>query len=207
MRLQSLCVYCGSSPGARPEFTQAAQELGEELAIRGIRLIYGGGNVGLMGRIADAALARGGAVIGVIPHHLADLELAHTGATEMHRVNSMHERKAMMAELSDGFIAMPGGIGTLEELFEVMTWLQLGLHPKPVGLLNVAGFYDGLLWFLDHLVDERFLRPEHRAMLISDDDVNSLLHRMETFEGAGIGKWLDREEAATASAATAPPSL
>jgi uncharacterized protein (TIGR00730 family) len=189
--MKSVCVYCGSSPGSHPIYAQTAHEVGRALAEAGIRLIYGGGNVGIMGRIADGALSAGGEVIGVIPHHLADKELAHPGATEMIRVNSMHERKQMMADLADGFIALPGGIGTLEELFEVLTWLQLGLHSKPIGLLNVAGFWDSLLVFLDQLVAQRFLKQEHRAMLLVADELPELLRIMNTFQAPDAGKWLD----------------
>ncbi len=191
MPFQRLCIYCGSSPGARADYAVAARTCGRELAERRIALVYGGGNVGMMGILADAVLDHGGEVIGVIPHHLADKELAHTRATAMHRVNSMHERKQLMADLSDGFIALPGGIGTLEELFETLTWLQLGLHAKPVGLLNIDGFFDSLLSFVDHLVNERFLRAEHRAMLIVDNDLQALLHRMEKFHAPDRSKWLD----------------
>lgn len=190
--IRRLCIYCGSSPGARVDYANAARTVGEALARRGIALVYGGGNVGMMGRIADAVLEVGGEVIGVIPHHLADKELAHERATEMIRVNSMHERKQTMADLSDGFIALPGGIGTLEELFETMTWLQLGLHRKPIGLLNVAGFFDEMLAFLDHMVAERFLKAEHRDLLIVSDDIHDLIDKMSAFEAPDAEKWLDR---------------
>jgi len=190
--LQRFCIYCGSSPGARPEYAEAAKTCGTMLATRGIGLVYGGGNVGMMGMIADAVIDAGGEVIGVIPHHLADKELAHEGATQMIRVNSMHERKQLMADLSSGFIALPGGIGTLEELFETMTWLQLGLHRKPIGLLNVAGFFDAMLTFLDHMVAERFLKAEHRDLLIVDDDIERVVDRMAAFEPPDANKWLDR---------------
>lgn len=190
--LQRLCIYCGSSPGSGEDYAAAARAAGQALARRGITLVYGGGNVGMMGRIADAVLDTGGQVIGVIPHHLADKELAHERATQMLRVNSMHERKQTMADLSDGFIALPGGIGTLEELFETMTWLQLGLHRKPIGLLNVAGFFDAMLTFLDHMVAERFLKPEHRDLLIVDHDIDRLIDRMASFEAPDAQKWLDR---------------
>lgn len=190
--MKRLCIYCGSSPGGRSDYADAARTTGTALATRGIALVYGGGNVGMMGRIADAVLDAGGEVIGVIPHHLADKELAHERATQMLRVNSMHERKQLMADLSDGFIALPGGIGTLEELFETMTWLQLGLHRKPIGLLNVAGFFDSMLAFLDHMVAERFLKPEHRDLLIVDDQIERLIDRLAAFEAPDAEKWLDR---------------
>jgi hypothetical protein len=189
--LKRLCIYCGSSPGSLPDYAKAAASCGSELAQRGIALVYGGGNVGMMGLLADAVLAAKGEVIGVIPHHLANKELAHAGATQMLRVNSMHERKQTMADLSDGFIALPGGIGTLEELFETLTWLQLGLHPKPIGLLNVCGFFTPMLDFLDHMVEHRFLKQEHRDMLLVEDDIRTLLHRMEIFIAPDAGKWLD----------------
>ena len=190
--MKSVCVYCGSSPGADEAFGLEARAFGSCLARHGIRLIYGGGNVGLMGRVADGALEAGGDVIGVIPHHLADKELAHAGATEMIRVNSMHERKQLMADLSDGFVALPGGIGTLEELFETLTWLQLGLHRKPVGLLNVNGFWDQMLGFLDHMTACRFLKPEHRDLLFVDTDGARLLETMSSFQAPDAAKWLDR---------------
>jgi len=185
-------VYAGSSAGARPEFAAAARELGTLLARRGIGVVYGGGNVGLMGALADAALACGGEVIGIIPHALAAKELAHAGVTRLEAVETMHERKARMAAESDGFIALPGGIGTLEELFESLTWLQLGLHAKPVGLLNIAGYYDRLLAFLDEMEAERFIRPEHRAMLLAGSEAGPLLDRLFGFTAPAAGKWLDR---------------
>ena len=195
MPFQRLCIYCGSSPGARASYAEAATTCGLALAQRGIALVYGGGNVGMMGMLADAVLDAAGQVIGVIPHHLADKELAHPRATTMHRVASMHERKQLMADLSDGFIAMPGGIGTLEELFETMTWLQLGLHRKPIGLLNVDGFFDAMLSFLDHMVEQRFLKAEHRDLLLVDDDIARLLDRMAAFDAPDAGTWLDTARA------------
>ncbi|MDB6137050.1 MAG: hypothetical protein JWO94_122 [Verrucomicrobiaceae bacterium] len=190
-RMKRLCIYCGSSPGSHPDYAAAASLCGRVLAQRGIGVVYGGGNTGMMGRVADAALAAGGEVIGVIPHHLADKELAHEGASRMIRVHSMHERKQTMADLSDGFIILPGGIGTLEELFETYTWLQLGLHDKPIGILNVAGFFDPMLAFLDHMVAQRFLKAEHRAMLLVEDDMEDLLQRMHAFVAPDANKWLD----------------
>lgn len=188
---KSLCIYCGSSPGSANDYPEAARACGRALAERGIKLIYGGGNVGMMGLLADAVLEANGEVIGVIPHHLADKELAHERATQMLRVASMHERKQTMADLSDGFIALPGGIGTLEELFETFTWLQLGLHRKPIGLLNVRGYYDHMLAFLDHMVAERYLKQDHREMLIVESQIGPLLQRMEAFVAPDAGKWLD----------------
>lgn len=190
--MKSVCVYCGSSPGADASFATEARAFGGLLARLGIRLVYGGGNVGLMGRVADGALEASGEVIGVIPHHLADKELAHARATEMIRVNSMHERKQLMADLADGFVALPGGIGTVEELFETLTWLQLGLHRKPVGLLNVAGFWDQMLGFLDHMTASRFLKSEHRELLLVETDGGKLLETMAGFEAPDAEKWLDR---------------
>ncbi len=178
---RSLCVYCGSSQGYDPAYSAAARALGQQMAARGIQLIYGGGHVGLMGIIADAVLESGGQVSGVIPHALMDSEVGHDKLTELLVVRDMHERKARMAELADGFIALPGGIGTLEELFEVWTWLQLGYHEKPVGLLNVCGFYDQLLAFLDTQRDAGFLRNEHRSLLIAEDDPTRLLNRVMEF--------------------------
>lgn len=180
--IRTLCVYCGSSRGHDASYADAARALGMHMAERGLSLVYGGGHVGLMGIIADAVLVAGGAVTGVIPSALMDAEVGHDKLTKLHVVKDMHERKAMMAELADGFIAMPGGIGTLEELFEVMTWLQLGYHAKPVGLLNVNGFYDELLAFLDKQRETGFVRAEHRDLLITDSDPSSLLERVLTFE-------------------------
>lgn len=190
-----LCVYCGSNRGTSSEFTTAAASLGQALASRGIGVVYGGGHVGLMGVLADAALAGGGEVIGVIPTALEEKELGHSGLTEMHVVGSMHERKQMMADLSDGFIAMPGGIGTLEELFETFTWLQLGFHRKPVALLNVGGFYDALIGFVRQLTRDGFLKPEHEECLLVDRDADSLLEKMEAFEPPQLGKWMERMKA------------
>jgi uncharacterized protein (TIGR00730 family) len=187
-----LCIFCGSSPGARPDYAEATAELARLLAQRGIGVVYGGASVGLMGLLADTALDAGGEVIGVIPAALEAKEIAHPGLTDLHVVGSMHERKALMAELSDGFVALPGGSGTLEELFEVFTWSQLGLHRKACALLNVAGYYDGLQTFLDHAVNERFLRAEHRAMLLCEDTPAAVLDALERFEAPAVDKWLDR---------------
>lgn len=181
-KIRSLCVYCGSSAGRDPAYVLAAQALGALMVRQGLSLVYGGGHVGLMGILADAVLAAGGEVTGVIPRALMDTEVGHERLTRLLIVNDMHERKALMAEHADGFVALPGGIGTLEELFEVMTWLQLGYHAKPVGLLNVEGFYDELLAFLDKQRDAGFLRSEHRDLLITDSDPAALLQRMAGFE-------------------------
>jgi uncharacterized protein (TIGR00730 family) len=188
--MRSICVFCGSNSGARTEYSEAARSLGRTIARRGLRLVYGGAAVGLMGELADAALAAGGVVTGVIPAMLVEREIAHTGLTETHNVGSMHERKAMMADLSDGFVALPGGAGTLEELFEIWTWGQLGHHRKPVGLLNVMGFFDRLISFLDYQCEERFMRREHREMLIDDDDVARLLDRFERYKAPAVAKWI-----------------
>ena len=193
--MRRVCVFCGSSPGARPAYAEAAEELAGLLAGEGIGLVYGGGGVGLMGRLADAMLAGGGEAIGVIPSALVAREIGHTGLSELRVVGSMHERKALMAELSDAFVALPGGLGTLEELFEVYTWSQLGLHRKPCALLDVEGYYADLAGFLAHAVEERFLREEHRAMLIVEREPGALLERLESFEPEGVQpKWIDRGE-------------
>jgi uncharacterized protein (TIGR00730 family) len=187
-----LCVFCGSSGGARPAYAEAAGALGQAIARRGHGLVYGGASVGLMGAVADGALAAGGEVIGVLPKSLEEKELAHHGLSALHIVGSMHARKAMMADLSDGFIALPGGIGTLEEAFEVWTWGQLGYHRKPLALLNVDGFYDKLSAFLDHITAEGFVRPPHREMAIVSADIDALLDRVERYEPPAVTKWLDR---------------
>jgi uncharacterized protein (TIGR00730 family) len=192
--LNSLCVFCGSNPGAAPAYAEAAARLGRTLAGRGLNLVYGGGRVGLMGVVADAALAAGGRVTGVIPEALATRELAHAALSDLQVVGSMHERKARMSELSDGFIALPGGIGTLEEWFEVWTWSQLGFQPKPCGLLNVAGYYDHLLAFLDHVTAERFLTEAHRGMAVVDDDPERLLDRLAAWQPPRVRKWIDAAE-------------
>ena len=192
--MRAICVYCGSNTGSKPEYAAAAQTLGRLLVDEGIRLVYGGGRVGLMGVIADAVMAAGGEAVGIIPAALDRREVAHHNVTELRVVRSMHERKALMNDLSDGFIALPGGYGTFEELCEMLTWSQLGIHAKPVGLLNVAGFYDPFLGLLDHAVDERFLHPDHRALLLSDVDAQTLLVRMRAFVPPVTPKWLDPGE-------------
>jgi uncharacterized protein (TIGR00730 family) len=193
--LQRLCVFCGSSPGARPAYGDAAEELGRLLVAEGIGLVYGGGKVGLMGRLADAVLAEGGEAIGVLPEALVAREIGHAGLADLRVVGSMHERKALMADLSDGFVALPGGLGTVEELFEVYTWSQLGLHLKPCALLDVDGYYEGIATWLSHAVEERFLREDHRAMLIVEREPGTLIERLQRFEpGTIVPKWIDREE-------------
>jgi uncharacterized protein (TIGR00730 family) len=191
-RRSVVCVFCGSSPGARPAYRDAAAALGRALAAQGRTLVYGGGNVGLMGTVADAALAAGGRVIGVMPHHLVAREIAHGGLTELRTVESMHERKQMMADLADTFVLLPGGLGSLEEFFEVWTWGQLGLHQKPYGVLNVDGYFDRLLAFLDHATGERFVRAEHRDQLIVDEGPERLLARLDAHRPAAAPKWIDR---------------
>ncbi|WP_282348408.1 TIGR00730 family Rossman fold protein [Pseudomonas sp. PS01301] len=189
-----LCVLCGSSSGSKAIYLEMATRLGKALADAGIGLVYGGASVGLMGAVADAALANGGEVIGIIPQALQEKEIAHKGLTDLRVVGSMHERKALMAELSDGFIAMPGGIGTLEELFEVWTWAQLGYHTKPCALLNVDGFYDGLATFLDSLVEQAFVKPNYREMLIVEEQVESLLAAISNYEAPVVTKWVKTSE-------------
>ncbi|MDX2171190.1 MAG: TIGR00730 family Rossman fold protein [Deltaproteobacteria bacterium] len=192
MTLLRVCVFCGSSPGADPAFAGAAEALGRTLAAQRIGLVYGGASVGLMGRLADAALAAGGEVIGVIPRALVDQEVAHRGLADLRVVGSMHERKALMAELSDAFVALPGGLGTLDELFEILTWAQLGLHHKPIGLLDVGGYFDPLLAFLDGAVHARFVAPAHRAMLLRADTPAALLDACRHYQPPPPFKWLDR---------------
>jgi uncharacterized protein (TIGR00730 family) len=177
-----ICVFCGSSTGCRPIYADAARVLGQLLAQRGIGLVYGGGRLGLMGVLADAVLASGGEVIGVIPQAMVQQERGHTGLTELRVVSSMHERKATMSELAAAFVALPGGFGTLDEFCEVLTWTQLGLHRKPCGILNICGYFDALLKLFDHAVEERFLRPEHRQLVLADEDAASLVDRLWQFE-------------------------
>ncbi|MBD9426761.1 TIGR00730 family Rossman fold protein [Pseudomonas sp. PDM15] len=192
MSLKSVCVFCGASPGARPIYREAAENLGRSLAERGLTLVYGGGAVGLMGVVADAALAAGGEVIGIIPQSLERAEIGHKGLTRLEVVDGMHARKARMAALADAFISLPGGLGTLEEMFEVWTWGQLGYHAKPLGLLEVEGFYARLTDFLDHLVAERFVREPHRAMLQVGESPTELLDRLAAWQPTVAPKWVDR---------------
>jgi len=187
-----ICVFTGSSRGARAEYSDAARRLARRLVERGYGLVYGGGNVGLMGVIADAVLDGSGHVTGVIPDALVSQEVAHRGLSELRVVQSMHERKAVMADLSDGFIAMPGGIGTMEEFFEVLSWSQLGLHDKPCGLLNIGGYYDHLIRFMNHAVDQEFLKPKHRALLIVEEEPSRLLDRFEPIITANGAKRFER---------------
>ncbi len=191
--MQRVLVFCGSSPGARAEYAQRAAALGRLIAGRGLDLVYGGAAVGLMGELADAALDAGGTVIGVIPRRLVEREIAHPGLTELREVSSMHERKALMAELADAVIALPGGSGTLDELFELFTWSQLGLHRAPIGLLDVAGYWQPLLGLLDHMVAEQFLRAEYRDMLLVDADPTALLDGLASSEHEPRDKWLGRQ--------------
>ncbi|HEY4840331.1 MAG TPA: TIGR00730 family Rossman fold protein [Terriglobales bacterium] len=188
-----ICVFCGSSPGSRAEYRAAAEEMGAELVRKNIGLVYGGGNVGLMGIIADAVLKAGGEVQGVIPENLMALEVGHKGLTKLHVVRSMHERKALMADLSDAFIAMPGGFGTLEEFCEVVTWTQLGLHAKPCGMLNVLGFYTPLLAMLDHSLEEGFLKPESRTLVLARESPADLLQALEGWRPVWVEKWISPE--------------
>jgi uncharacterized protein (TIGR00730 family) len=189
-----ICVFAGSSAGLRPEYRTVAESLGRALCDHGFDLVYGGARVGLMGAVADAVLAAGGRVFGVIPDALVAKELAHAGVTELHVVASMHERKAMMAELSDGFIALPGGWGTWEELFEVLTWGQLGLHRKPCGALNAGGYFDGLLAFMAHAMQEGFVRSEQNEMLLVADTPAALLHQMAAYTPPAVEKWIEKSE-------------
>jgi uncharacterized protein (TIGR00730 family) len=190
--LKRICVFCGSSVGTRPAYATAARELGRTLAERGLGIVFGGGKVGLMGVLADAALAAGGEAIGVIPEALVAREIAHNGLTKLHVVRSMHERKTLMADLADAFIALPGGYGTFEEFFEAVTWTQLGIHKKPCGLLNVDGYYDALLALLDRAVGEGFVRAANRSLVLDAPDVSGLLDKLESFRPAAaelrIGK-------------------
>ncbi|HEX9962952.1 MAG TPA: TIGR00730 family Rossman fold protein [Pyrinomonadaceae bacterium] len=192
--MKSITVFCGSSSGFRPEYAEAAKNLARLLVERNVRLVYGGGNVGLMGIIADEVMRSGGAVVGIIPDSLFKKEVGNRAVTELRVVGSMHERKAMMAELADGFIAMPGGIGTFEEFFEILTWSQLGFHEKPCGLLNVAGYYDGLLALCDNAVKEGFLRAVHRALILDDADAVSLLEKMNNFQPPSVEKWIAKDD-------------
>jgi len=192
--MKRICVFCGASNGRRPAYRTAAATLGRALAQRGIGLVYGGGKVGLMGAVADACLAAGGEVIGVIPQSLVERELAHPGATEMRIVQSLHERKALMADLSDAFITLPGGMGTLEEVCEILSWAQLGLYRKPCGVVNVDGFYDPLIAMFDHAVGEGFLAPQSRALVLEEQDPIRLLDRMQIHRVPLVDRWLRSED-------------
>jgi uncharacterized protein (TIGR00730 family) len=203
--VKRVLVFCGSSPGRRAEYAACAAELGRTLADRGLEVVYGGASVGLMGVLADSALAAGGTVIGVIPTRLVEHEIAHAGLTKLHVVDTMHERKALMGELSDGVIALPGGTGTLDELFELFTWKQLGLHRKPIGLLDVAGYWQPLLAFLERAVNERFLRAEHFQTLLVESEAGTLLDRLGSAEHPTIDKWLERSQAVPNTRSPASP--
>jgi uncharacterized protein (TIGR00730 family) len=194
MDLKRVSVFCGSSPGASSVYTDEAERLGIQLAKEGITLVYGGARVGIMGTVANAALQAGGDVIGVIPKMLMTREIAHTELTELIVVNTMHERKAKMEELSDGFIALPGGPGTMEEFFEVYTWAQLGEHQKPIGMLNSNNYYDKLLTFFDHMIEEQFLKPEYQSMIIVEKDPHQLIEKFRLYEPPQLTKWINRKE-------------
>ena len=193
-RLKRICVYCGSSSGNKIYYEEEARYLGRLLVERRIELVYGGARVGIMGAIADEVLNEGGKVIGVIPQNLVRREVAHNGLMDLRIVDSMHERKALMSELSDGFIALPGGLGTLEELFEILTWSQLGLHSKPTGLLNIGGYYDRLIGFLDYAVEESFLKPVNRSLLLIKDKAEELIETFEHYQSPVLEKWLRSDE-------------
>ena len=189
--MRRMAVFCGSNPGRRPEYLDAAREMGRALVERDLSLVYGGGKVGLMGVVADAVMEAGGRAVGVIPQALMAREVGHAGLSELHVVETMHQRKAMMADLADGFVALPGGFGTYEEFCEVLTWSQLGIHPKPCGVLNVQGFYDPLLALFDHAVREGFVRPGHRALVLEETAPEALLDRMAAFAPPPtVGKWI-----------------
>src|SRR5210317_2219612 len=192
--MKRICVYCGSNPGRLPDYRESARQLGHELAARGLGLVYGGASVGVMGAVADAVLEQGGNAIGVIPRSLATREVAHSRLDELIVVDSMHARKAQMAELSDGFIALPGGWGTIEEIFEMLTWAQLGFHEKPCGLLNVSHYYDDLFAFLDKAIREQFVKPEYRPMIMMDEDPANLIRRFAQYRAPKVKKWIGQEE-------------
>lgn len=194
MQLSSVCVFCGSSPGADPVFLESAREFGRLLAQRGLGLVYGGGHVGLMGALADAVLAEGGEVRGVITRALDAKEVAHRGLTDLQVVDTMHQRKAAMADRADAFVMLPGGLGTWEEFIEALTWTQLGIHQKPCAILDVVGFFDPLVAQLDAATRQRFIRPEHRAMVIVDSDPEVVLDRLAAWQPVALDKWLDRSE-------------
>jgi uncharacterized protein (TIGR00730 family) len=192
--MKKICVYCGSNPGRNPRFTEAAKSLGHALVARDLGLVYGGASVGIMGVVADAVLARGGEVVGVIPSALDAKEITHTGLSELHVVSSMHERKAIMSELADGFVALPGGWGTMEEIFEILTWAQLGFHQKPCGLLNESGYYDHLAAFLEQAIEQQFVKAEYRPMLMIDADAGALLDRFAGYQPPKVKKWISAEQ-------------
>lgn len=195
--MKNICIYCGSGIGRRQAYASAARQLARALVERKLGLVYGGASVGIMGVLADAVLQLGGQAVGVIPQALARKEIAHQHLTELHITESMHERKTLMAELSDGFIALPGGIGTLEELFEIWTWAQLGIHAKPCGVLNVAGYFDSLTTFLDHAAAEQFVKPPHRSLLIVEQKPQVLLERFASYKAPAIPKWVGKADLLT----------
>jgi uncharacterized protein (TIGR00730 family) len=190
--MKSICVFCGSSVGLRENYKNKARSLGKIMALQNITLVFGGGNIGVMREIADSMLENGGEVIGVMPRHIVDKEIAHRQLTKLHIVNTMHERKAMMADLSDAFIALPGGFGTFDELFEVLTWNQLEIISKPAGILNIDGYFDHLLAFINHAVEEKFVRQEHKNNLIVEEDETILLEKLAAFKPQKAEKWIDR---------------
>lgn len=192
--MKQICVYCGSNPGSNPAFLEAARKLGNELASRGLGLVYGGASVGVMGAVADGVLEKGGSATGVIPHFFATKEVAHDGLDDLIIVNSMHERKARMADLADGFIALPGGWGTIEEIFEMLTWAQLGHHQKPCGMVNVDSYYDELSAFLEKAIECRFVKEEFRPMMMIDHSPSSLLDRFSSYQAPRVKKWIGPEE-------------
>jgi uncharacterized protein (TIGR00730 family) len=193
-KVKSICVSCGSNRGSVPEYVESARKLGKTMAGRGLTLVYGGARVGLMGEIADAVLGGKGRAVGVLPRFLG-AEVGHASLTELHEVDTMHERKTRMFELSDAYIALPGGFGTLEEMMEVLTWAQLGLHRKPIGFLNVRGYFDDLMRFADHAVSQRFLKAEHRAMMLSGGDPEKLIDQLSVYEPPEVGKWIGGKDA------------
>ncbi|AFK03236.1 Conserved hypothetical protein CHP00730 [Emticicia oligotrophica DSM 17448] len=192
--MEAILVYCGANPGTKPIYKETAEQLGKKLAEKNIRLIYGGGSLGLMGIVADSVLANNGHVTGIIPHFLDRMEVGHKNLPEMYKVETMHERKALMEKLCDGIITLPGGYGSMDELFEILSWSQLGLHQKPIGILNVNGFYDNLLKQLDVMVEEGFLKPENRKLLLVADNLDELFSKMEAFKPNYQEKWLNREQ-------------
>jgi uncharacterized protein (TIGR00730 family) len=194
MNINNICIYCGSSAGSKPDYATSAQVLAKELVRRNIGLIYGGSNVGIMAVVANSVLEIGGKAIGVIPEALVSKELAHRGLTKLHVTKSMHERKSLMAELADGFVALPGGIGTMEEIFEMWTWAQLGFHQKPCGLLNVSGYFDKLGEFLDHMVQEQFVKLPHREMLIIESEPAKIIDRFQQYVPPIVAKWITQTE-------------
>lgn len=191
--MKRICVFCGSNSGNDPLYSETAVTVGKFFAEQNIELVYGGGRVGLMGKIADTVMANGGKVIGIIPKGLSDREVAHQGLTELHIVDSMHTRKALMAELSDGFIALPGGVGTFEEFCEIVTWAQLGIHTKPCALMNVGGFYDAFITMFDYSMEQGFIRPQHRALVLVESEIEKIYSLMKDYRPPVIEKWLDKK--------------